>query len=97
MTELAGRSNTSAYVQLGVGTSRGISLVVYWAESAGSHRLVPRHNMFPCQSEQPVVKVRLHSTSDACSRSALLLPQIKTIFPVDAPSPRTRVSEVPSA
>ncbi len=38
--------------------------------------------------EQPVVKVRLHSTSDASSRPALLLRQIQAVFSVVAPCPR---------
>ena len=35
-----------------------------------------------------MVKVRLHSTSDASSRPALLLRQIQAVFSVVAPCPR---------
>ena len=38
--------------------------------------------------EQSVVKVRLHSTSDASSRPALLLPHIQAVLSVVAPCPR---------
>ena len=38
--------------------------------------------------EQSVVKVRLHSTSGASSRPALLLPHIQAVLSVVAPCPR---------
>jgi hypothetical protein len=44
--------------------------------------------LYPSTPWQPVVKVRLHSTSDASSRSALLLPHIQVVFSIVAPCPR---------
>ena len=55
--------------------------------SALSHvdRLMPHRGERP---KQPVVNVRLHSTSDASSRPALLLPHIQAVFSVVVPCPR---------